>query len=526
MKIVIADDLPRSAVALLAEQSGWNVDATAGRPLPELLAAVADADALVVRSATKVTKAVIDAAPKLRVIARAGTGVDNVDLEAASGRGIIVMNAPGANSISVAELAMGQLLALARHLPAADAAMKTHKWEKKKFAGVELRGKTLGLVGLGRIGQEVASRARAFGMQIVAHDPFISADLADQLGARLLTLDEVFAESDFLSLHLPVTPQTRHLVNADRLAKARKGIRIINTARGELIDDQALAAALDSGQVAGAALDVFHQEPPADWSLVEKPGVVASPHIAASTAEAQELVGVETAAAVRDYLQDGIIRNAVNFPSLSADDFRRLQPWLVLAERLGALVAQMGEARTTGVGVRYYGELAAGRSDMLASAVLVGLFNQILSGGVTAVNAKAVAAERGIEVVESRSSRVRNFTSLLSVKLHTDGGERWVEGTIFEHGGPRLVLVDGVPVEAPLSGAQIVIKNYDQPGVIGAVGTVLGRHGVNIANFALGRGQEGALGVVSVDQADRVTPAVLAELRAIPAVRSAEAVRL
>ena len=525
MKIVIADDLPSSAVALLSGQ-GWNVDATPGRPLPELLAAVADADALVVRSATKVTRQVIDAAPNLRVIARAGTGVDNVDLEAASARGIIVMNAPGANSISVAELAMGQLLALARHLPAADAAMKTHKWEKKKFAGVELRGKTLGLIGLGRIGQEVAARARAFEMQIVAHDPFISAELAEQLGARLLSLDEVFAAADFLSLHVPVTPQTRHLVNAERLAKAKKGIRIVNTARGELIDDAALAAALDSGQVAGAALDVFHQEPPADWSVVERPGVVASPHIAASTAEAQELVGVETAAAVRDYLQEGIIRNAVNFPSLAADEFRRLQPWIVLAERLGGLVAQMGEARTTGVGVRYYGELASGRSEMLANAVLVGLFNHILSGGVTAVNAKAVASERGIEVIESRSSRVRNFTSLLSVKLHTSAGERWVEGTIFEHGGPRLVLVDGVPVEAPLSGTQIVIKNDDQPGVIGAVGTVLGTHGINIANFALGRGAEGALGVVSVDDSDALGGGLLDELRAIPAVRSAEVVRL
>ena len=526
MKIVIADDLPRSAVALLSAQAGWNVDATAGRPLPDLLAALADADALIVRSATKVTRQMIEAAPALRVIARAGTGVDNVDLEAASARGIIVMNAPGANSISVAELAMGQMLALARHLPAADAAMKAHKWEKKKFAGVELRGKTLGLIGLGRIGQEVASRARAFEMQIVAHDPFISAELAEHLGARLLTLDEVFAAADFLSLHVPVTPQTRHLVNAERLAAAKKGIRIVNTARGELIDDAALAAALDSGQVGGAALDVFVQEPPADWSLSDRPAVVASPHIAASTAEAQELVGVETAAAVRDYLREGVIRNAVNFPSLSADDFRRLQPWILLAERLGALVAQMGEARTTGVGVRYYGELAEGRSDMLASAVLVGLFNQILSGGVTAVNAKAVAAERGIEVIESRSSRVRNFTSLLSVKLHTSAGERWVEGTIFEHGGPRLVLVDGVPVEAPLSGTQIVIKNDDQPGVIGAVGTVLGHHGVNIANFALGRGPEGALGVVSVDDSEQLTGPVLAQLRAIPAVRSAEVVRL
>jgi D-3-phosphoglycerate dehydrogenase len=526
MKIVIADDLPRSAVALLAEQPGWTVDNTPGRALPDLLAAVADADALVVRSATKVTRQVIEAAPALRVIARAGTGVDNVDLEAASARGIVVMNAPGANSISVAELAMGQLLALARHLPAADAAMKAHKWEKKKFAGHELRGKTLGVVGLGRIGQEVACRARAFEMEIVAHDPFISEEMAAKVGARLATLDQVFATADYVTLHLPVTPQTRHLVNADLLARAKKGIRIINTARGELIDDAALAAALDSGQVGGAALDVFHQEPPSDWGLADRPTVVASPHIAASTGEAQELVGVETAAAVRDYLRDGIIRNAVNVASLSADEFRRLQPWITLAERLGSLVAQMGEARTTGVGIRYYGELASGRNDMLASAVLVGLFKTMLSGGVTAVNAKAVAAERGIEVIESRSSRVRNFTSLLSVKLHTSEGERWVEGTIFEHGGPRLVLVDGVPVEAPLSGSQIVLKNNDQPGVIGAVGTVLGKHGINIANFALGRSDEGALGVVSVDEAERVTPTVIAELWAIPAVRSASLVTL
>ena len=525
MKIVIADDLPRSAVALLAEQPGWVVDNTPARPLPDLLTAMADADALIVRSATKVTRQVIDAAPQLRVIARAGTGVDNVDLAAASARGIVVMNAPGANSISVAELAMGQLLALARHLPGADAAMKAHKWEKKKFAGQELRGKTLGIVGLGRIGQEVACRARAFEMEIVAHDPFISEEAAAKAGARLTTLEDVFATADYVTLHLPVTPQTRHLVNAGLLAGAKKGIRIINTARGELIDDAALAAALDSGQVGGAALDVFHQEPPADWSLVERPTVIASPHIAASTGEAQELVGVETAAAVRDYLRDGIIRNAVNVASVSADEFRRLQPWVTLAERLGSLVAQMGEARTTAVGIRYYGDLAAGRNEMIANAVLVGLFKTMLSGGVTAVNARALAAERGIEVIESTSSRVRNFTTLLSVKLHTSAGERWVEGTIFEHGGPRLVLVDGVPVEAPLSGTQIVLKNYDQPGVIGAVGTVLGKHDINIANFALGRSAEGALGVVTVD-ADRVTPDVLAELRAIPAVRTASLVTL
>jgi len=452
--------------------------------------------------------------------------VDNVDLDAASARGIVVMNAPGANSISVAELALAQMLALARHLPAADAAMKQHKWEKKKFAGVELRGKTLGVVGLGRIGQEVATRARAFGMQIVAHDPFISAELAAQVGARLATLDEVCAEADYLTLHLPVTPQTRHIFNAERLARCKNGVRICNTARGELIDQQALVAALGSGQVAAAAIDVFEQEPPTDWGLADLPNVVATPHIAASTGEAQELVGVETAAAVRDYLRDGIIRNAVNFPSMAPEEFARLRPWVTLAERLGSLVAQMGEARVTGVGVRYYGELAAGRNDLLTSAVLVGIFRTMLSGGVTAVNAKSVAAERGIEVIASQSSRVRNFTALVSVKLHTSAGERWVEGTIFEHGGPRLVLVDGVPVEAPLQGTQIIVKNNDQPGVIGAVGTVLGRHGVNIANFALGRGGEGAIGVVTVDEANGVSAGVRAELAAIPAVKSVEVVRL
>jgi D-3-phosphoglycerate dehydrogenase / 2-oxoglutarate reductase len=526
MKIVIADDLPASAAALLTDVQGWTVDARAGRPLPELEAALADADALIVRSATKVTASLIEHAPKLRVVARAGSGVDNVDLRAASARGIIVMNAPGANSISVAELAMAFLLALARHVPAADAAMKAQAWEKKKFAGMEVRGKVLGLVGLGRIGQEVATRARAFGMELVAHDPFISADMAGQLGVRLGSLDEVCAEADYLTLHLPATPQTRQLFDAARFARCKRGVRLINTARGELIDEAALVDALREGQIGGAALDVFTKEPPADWTLAGLPNVIATPHIAASTGEAQELVGVETAAAVRDYLRDGLIRNAVNFPSLPAEDFARLRPYLTLAERLGSLVSQMVQGRTQAVGVRYYGELAEGQNDLLASAVLVGLFRTMLSGGVTLVNARAIAAERGVEVIESRSSRTRDFRSLLSVKLHTDAGERWVEGTVFEHGAPRLVLVSGVPVEAPLEGTQILVQNNDQPGVIGAVGTLLGRHGINIATFALGRSPQGAIGIVGIDDSDALSGEVLAELRAVPAVTSVEVARL
>jgi D-3-phosphoglycerate dehydrogenase len=525
VNIVIADDLPASALDLLRRE-GWNVDARTGRAPDQLAADLADADALVVRSATKVTAALIAAATRLRVIARAGTGVDNVDVPAASARGIVVMNAPGANSVSVAELAIGLMLAMARHIPAADAAMKEGRWEKKKFLGEELRGKTLGLAGFGRIGQEVGRRAAAFGMRIIAHDPFISAEVAADLGATLVSLDELFAESDYLSLHLPSTPQTRHLINEARLAAAKPGIRIVNTARGDLIDEPALAAAIASGRVGGAGLDVFQAEPTTDHRLQKLPQVIATPHIAASTREGQELVGVETTTALRDFLKDGIIRNAVNFPSVSTEELKRQQPFLALAERLGTFIAQMHDDRVRSVGVRYYGDLVNGRTDMLLNAVLVGMFKPILSSGVTLVNARAVATERGLEVVESRSSRHRNYTNLISVKLETSAGSRWVEGVVFEHTSPRLALVDGIAVEAPLEGTMIVVRNADRPGVIGEVGTILGRHGINIANFALGREGDLAIGVVIVDEPAPIPDAVLQELRTVKAVHEARLVRV
>jgi D-3-phosphoglycerate dehydrogenase len=525
VNIVVADDLPASALALLRAE-GWQVDARPGRTPDQLAKDLGTADALVVRSATKVTAPLIAAAPVLRVIARAGTGVDNVDVPAASARGIVVMNAPGANSVSVAELAVAFLLTLARHIPAADASMKRGEWEKKKFVGEELRDKTLGLAGLGRIGQEVARRAAAFGMRLVAHDPFISEQVAADLGVELVALDALFARAHYLSLHMPSTPQTRHVVNAARLAQARRGIRIINTSRGDLVDEAALADAIESGQVGGAALDVFQQEPTVDHRLQSLPQVVATPHIAASTREGQELVGVETTSALRDFLKDGIIRNAVNFPSISAEEFKRLQPFLALAERLGTFIAQMNDHRAESIGVRYYGDLVDGRTEMILNSVLVGLFKPILSSGVTLVNARAVAAERGLEVIESRSTRPRNYTNLISVKLMTTGGSRWVEGAIFERTSPRLALVDGVAVEAPLEGTMIVLCNTDQPGVIGDVGTILGRHGVNIANFALGRDGDRAVGVVIVDEDKPIPDAVLTELRHVKAVREARLVRV
>lgn len=527
MKLVVADPLPVSAIELLRSVPGWSVDARAQRTPEQLAADLPDAAAIVVRSATTVDASLIAAAPNLRVIARAGTGVDNVDVDAATARGIVVMNAPGANSISVAELAIGLMLALSRGIAAGDAAMKKGVWDKKRLTGAELRGKTLGIIGLGRIGQEVATRARAFGMTLLAHDPFISEQVAESLGAELLPLDDLCAASDYLTLHMPVTSETKHLLNRERLAKCKAGVRIVNTARGELIDETALADAIESGAVAGAALDVFEKEPPADWRLPNMRQVVATPHIAASTAEAQEQVGIETAAAVRDFLLNGTITNAVNFPSVRGEDAARLRPYMILAERMGKLLSQFGTGRTHAVGVRYYGDLVSTHGALLANAAVAGVLTPILSTAVTVVNARSVAERRGIEIVESRSSRPRDFANLLSLKLHTGDGERWIEGTVFEPSSPRLTQLDGVDIEAPLEGTMLVIDNDDQPGVIGDVGTILGRHGINIAGFALGRGRGGAIGVVNLDaDGEPELTTVLEELRNVPAIRRVCVVRL
>jgi D-3-phosphoglycerate dehydrogenase len=529
LKIVVADDLPASALELLRAE-GWHVDARTGRSPADLAADLADADGLLVRSATKVTKDLLAAAPRLRVVGRAGTGVDNIDMPAASSRGVLVVNAPGANSISVAEHAIALMLALARQVPAADQAMKVGKWEKKKFLGTELRGKILGIAGLGRIGQEVAQRARSFGMKIVAHDPFISRDVASSFGVDLLSLDDLCQTADYLTLHLPSTPDTKHLFNDARFAKMKPGIRVINTARGDLIDEGALRRAIDAGVVGGAGLDVFEKEPPADWSLAQLARVVATPHIAASTEEAQELVGLDTAAAIRDFLRDGVVRNAVNFQSVRPEDLQRLQPWIRLVESLATIVAQMGAESLETISLRYYGELADSRgAEILASSAAASVLRPILASGVSIVNARAAARERGVDIVETRSTRARHFTSLVSLKLHTSDGDRWAEGTVFEPNTPRLVSVSGVAVEAPLTGTILIICNDDQPGVIGEVGTILGRHGVNIANFALGRNETGAVGVVNVDE-DASRPGALASaltaIQQIAAVKKAWLVRL
>jgi D-3-phosphoglycerate dehydrogenase len=530
MKIIVADTLPASALELL-KADGWTVDAKSGRSPDELAGDLSDADALLVRSATKVDARLLAAGHRLRIVARAGTGVDNVDVEAASARGVLVVNAAGANSISVAEHAWALMLALARAIPAADRAMKEKRWEKKAFLGTELRGKTLGVAGFGRIGQEVAQRARAFGMHVIAHDPFISADLAARFGVELVSIDELCAASDYLTLHLPATAETRHLFDDSRFARCKHGLRLINTARGELVDEAALRRAIEAGIVAGAGLDVFEKEPPADWALAQLPQVIATPHIAASTEEAQELVGHETAVTVRNFLRDGVVRNAVNFPSVHPDEMQRLQPWIRLVDLLGAMASQMGAARIEAISLRYYGALAESHATgLLASSAAAGVLRPILQDNeVSIVNARSVARQRGIDIVESRSARPRHFTSLVSLKVITSSGERWVEGTIFGQNSPRLVSARGVTVEALLSGTILMIANDDQPGVIGEVGTILGRHRVNIASFALGRSDTGAIGVVNVDE-EAGQPGALDEalvaIRKVPAIREAWVIRL
>ena len=528
MNILVSDDLPASALDVLRAEAGWTVDSRTGRTPAQLIADIVDADALLVRSATKVDARLLAAAPRLRIVARAGTGVDNVDVEAASARGILVINAPGGNSVSVAEHSMALLLALARAIPAADRAMKEGRWEKKRFLGSEVRGKTLGIVGLGRVGRELAIRARSFGMEILAHDPFIPAEMAEDAGAALVALDDLCARADFISLNLPATASTHHLFDARRLGLCKPGARIVNTARGDLIDAHALACAIEAGAIAGAALDVFETEPPVDWSLAKLPQVIATPHIAASTEEAQEMVGVETAVAVRDFLKDGLVRNAVNFGAVQPDDLRRLQPWMRLADALGAVLGAELRGRMTSVTVGYYGALAeTSGTQVLAALVVASLLRPIVSGGASFVNARMLARERGLSVVESRSSRPRDYASLLSVQIRTDAGDHAVEGTVFEPGSLRLIALDGVSVEAPISGTLLLLANDDQPGVIGEVGTILGKNGVNIAQFALGRRDHTAVAVVNIDDpGGGALDRAVEQIRRLPAIKEAKVVRL
>jgi D-3-phosphoglycerate dehydrogenase len=532
MKIIVAEKMSSSAVNLLREP-GWTV-ITPDQLNGSLASELESADALLVRSAVQVNGDLLAKADKLRVIGRAGVGVDNIELEPATRKGIAVMNTPGANAVAVAEITIGLMLSMARFLPRANELMHAGKWEKKSLQGTELRGKTLGIVGLGKIGLEVAKRARAFNMEIVAHDPFVAASLAKDNGIRLATLDELYAASDYISLHVGLTPQTQNMINAESLKKMKRGVRLVNCARGELIDEGALAAALQDGQVAAAGLDVFVQEPLKDSPLQKLENVILTPHIAGSTNEAQEAVGHQIALQVKEYLKHGVIQNAVNVPSVSHEEYLTLKPYITLAERLGSFLAQISGSSLEGIALSYTGHITESKTELIRNAAIKGILNVAVQDKANLVNAASLASERGLTVSEERKPKASTggAGSVLSISIKTQKATHVVKGAVLREDTPRLLHVDGIDIEAPLEQNLIYMRNQDVPGVIGKVGTILGKHGINIANFSLGRRPEEprpgspreAIAVVHVD--GDVPEAVISELSGIPAVQQAKAVRL
>jgi D-3-phosphoglycerate dehydrogenase len=521
MKIVIADKVSPSALKVFAEHPDWTVVS----PDKESLAReLADADGIVVRSATFVNDAVMANAPKLRVIGRAGVGVDNVDLEAATKRGIVVMNTPGGNAVAVAEHTFALMLAMARFIHRAHTTTAAGKWEKKSLQGTELRGKTLGIVGLGRVGVEVLRRAQAFGMKIVAHDPYVAPALAQQLNVSMVPLDELYAQADYITLHVGLTPQTQGMINAESIRKMKKGVRLVNCARGELLDDAAVIEALQSGQIAGAGLDVYSHEPLKDSPLMTQQNVLLTPHIAGSTNEAQEAVGVQIALQVREYLMKGVIQNAVNVPSISEEEYQLMLPYIALGERLGTFLAQSCEGGLEEICLTYTGEIAGWQTALIRNSAVAGALNQLAHAHERAnlVNAVSAAEERGIRVIERKMAAEAGNTLRMNFKSGMQ--ENTVCGSVQAGSPPRLLEIDGIHVEAPLEGNMIYMRNLDVPGVIGRVGTVLGQHNVNIANFSLGRGPESkAVAVVQVD--GDISEPVLEALRGIETILQAKAIR-
>lgn len=525
-QILVLEEMSRAGIEALRAVPGFKVQELY-RDEPEAIrSALAGADALIVRSKTKVTAKFLEDASLLKIIGRPGTGVDNVDVNAATDRGIIVMNTPAGNSISAAEHTMGLMLALLRKIAAADASVKQCKWEKSKFLGTELYDKTLGIIGLGKIGSEVALRAQSFKAKILAYDPYVSEEVARAQNIALVTLEDLLSQSDIISLHTPLTSSTRNLINAETLSRVKAGAFLINAARGDLVDEPALIAALKSGRLGGAALDVFLKEPKPNPELVSLPNVVATPHIAASTAEAQEKVGYDIALQIRDFFCDGIVRNAVNFPSVSLSEYRSMAPILDLAKRLGSFVTQLSQGRMQAMQVQYFGEMKEMNTRLICMHLLAGALQPIMAERITPVNAIQTLKQRGTTLIESSSTGEGNHTNVLSLRLTTDQGEERAQGTVLHKNMLRLVAINGIEIEAPLNGDMLVIRNTDTPGVIGRVGTILGEHDINIASFALGRKEDAgeAVGIVTLDST--VPEEALEEIRSLPQIRRAHLVRV
>ena len=522
-KVLISDKMDPKAAAIFREK-GVVVDEKPGLTKDELIAIIGEYDGLAIRSSTKVTPEVLAAATNLKVVGRAGIGVDNVDIPAASAKGVVVMNTPFGNSITTAEHAIALLFALARQIPEADVSTQAGKWEKNRFMGVEVTGKTLGLIGAGNIGSIVADRALGLRMKVVAYDPFLSPERAVEMGVEKVELDQLLARADFITLHTPLTDQTRNILSRENLAKTKPGVRIVNCARGGLIDEAALKDALDSGHVAGAALDVFVTEPAKESPLFGTPNFVSTPHLGASTDEAQVNVAIQVAEQLSDYLLNGGVTNALNVPSLSAEEAPKLKPYMALAEKLGSLVGQLEGEGITSVAIETEGSAAQLNQKPIVAAVLAGLM-RVYSDTVNMVNAPHLAKERGLDVREVRHDRDGDYNTLLRVTVTTDDGVRSVAGTIFGKSEPRLVEIHGIKVEADLNDDMLFVVNADAPGFIGRIGSTLGEAGVNIGTFHLGRREAGGEAVLLLSIDGDVPQTLINAVNNLEGVKKVKALR-
>jgi D-3-phosphoglycerate dehydrogenase len=524
-RVLISDSLSPAALAIFKER-GVEVDfqPALGKDKDKLAEVIGDYDGLAIRSATKVTAKVLERAKRLKVVGRAGIGVDNVDIPAATARGVIVMNTPFGNSITTAEHAIAMMFALAREIPAADASTQAGKWEKNRFMGVEITGKVLGVIGCGNIGAIVAERALGLKMRVIAFDPFLSPERAKNLGVEKVELDDLLARADFITLHTPMTAQTKNILSADNLARTKKGVRVINCARGGLVDEVALRAALDSGHVAGAAFDVFIEEPAVANPLFGHPHVVCTPHLGASTNEAQENVALQVAEQMSDYLTRGAISNAVNFPSITAEEAPKLKPFIALAEKLGSFAGQQNEAGVRKLTIAYEGHVGALKTKALTAAALAGFLRPMLAD-VNVVSAPVVAKERGMVIEEILRAAESDYDSLITLAVETESGRFSLSGSVFNDGKPRIVEIAGIRAETEFASAMIYVSNEDKPGFIGRFATLLGEAGVNIATFALGRDAQGgsAVALVGID-GDAPAP-VFARITALPGVKKAKVLK-
>jgi D-3-phosphoglycerate dehydrogenase len=522
-RVLISDKMDPNAARIFQEM-GCDVDVITGETPEQLIARIGDYEGLAIRSSTKVTKEILAAAKNLKVIGRAGIGVDNVDIPAASAQGVVVMNTPFGNSITTAEHAIALMFALARQLPEANAQTQAGLWPKNGFMGVEVTGKTLGLIGAGNIGSIVASRAIGLRMKVVAFDPFLTPERAIEMGVEKADLDTLLAKADFITLHTPLTSETKNILSEANLAKTKKGVRIINCARGGLVDEAALKAGLDSGHIAGAALDVFETEPAKDSPLFGTPNFICTPHLGASTTEAQVNVALQVAEQMAEFLTTGGVTNALNMPSLSAEEAPKLKPYMALAEKLGSLVGQLAHDNLVKIAIEVEGAAAQLNQKPITGAVLAGVMKQY-SQTVNMVNAPFLAKERGLDVREVRHDREGEYRTLVRVTVGTSQGDRSVAGTLFGNGQPRLVEMFGIGIEADLDGDMLYIVNSDAPGFIGAIGSLLGQAGINIGTFHLGRREAGGEAVLLLSVDSPVSEDVLKQARALQGVRTVKALK-